>query len=178
MIQYFASGDIHSFYDEWMIALASAGFDKTNPDHRIIVCGDLFDRGSQSKECYDFAKLMHEQGRFIYIRGNHEDLLYDCVNAIRKRRNIGMHHMSNGTIKTLAQLIGCSEYDLLCYVCSDEDFEASVQPVLEFIDNTTVDYFELGDKVFVHGWIPTTCDEDKYEIVDANWRDGGWREAR
>ena len=47
MIKYFCSSDVHSFYTEWMLALASKGFDINNPEHKIIVCGDLFDRGDE-----------------------------------------------------------------------------------------------------------------------------------
>ena len=86
MIKYFACSDIHSFYDEWMLALTNYGFDKTNPDHKVIVCGDLFDRGPQSRECFEFVKTLHSQDRLIYVKGNHEELLFDCVHALNKRR--------------------------------------------------------------------------------------------
>ena len=58
MIKYFCSSDIHSFYTEWMLALKSKGFDANNPDHKIIVCGDLLDRGHESIECINFMKNM------------------------------------------------------------------------------------------------------------------------
>lgn len=178
MIKYFACSDIHSFYDEWMLALTNYGFDKTNPDHKVIICGDLFDRGSQSRECFEFVRTLHSQDRLIYVKGNHEELLFDCVHALNKRRNIGHHHISNGTVRTIANLANCSEYDILCYVYEESAFDEGVQPVLDFIEETAVDFFELGDKVFVHGWVPVAVDADNTSIVHDNWRDGDWHQAR
>ena len=48
-MKYFVSSDIHGFFDEWMFALKRENFDISNPEHKIIVCGDLFDRGRQPK---------------------------------------------------------------------------------------------------------------------------------
>ena len=53
-MKYFVSSDIHGFFDEWQNALKDKGFDLNNPEHKIILCGDLFDRGSQPKEIINF----------------------------------------------------------------------------------------------------------------------------
>lgn len=37
-----------------------------------------------------------------------------------------------------------------------------MQPVLEFISSKALDYCELGDYIFVHGWIPTISDGDYF----------------
>lgn len=58
-MKYFVSGDIHGFYDEWQSALKEKCFDISNPNHKIILCGDLFDRGHQPKEIIDFI-LSHK----------------------------------------------------------------------------------------------------------------------
>lgn len=179
MKTYFAASDIHSFHWEWMQALSNAGFDLNNPEHIIIVCGDLFDRGDQSLECYEFVKNLTHQNRFIYIRGNHEDLLFDCCRSIG-RTHIGRHHISNGTVKTISHFLGISDYDVLCGVFDSKDYLNKVQPVLDFINEHSVDYYELGDFIFVHGWVPTTItsEDDHTTCIHENWRDGGWNEAR
>ena len=76
-MKYFVSADIHSFYDEWMVALDKAMFDIENPEHKIIICGDLFDRGRQPKEIIDF--VLRNKEKIIYIKGNHEDLLEELI---------------------------------------------------------------------------------------------------
>ena len=108
MIKYFCSSDIHSFYDEWLDALNNRGFDLTDSNHKIIICGDLFDRGDRSRECFEFVKKLADENRLIYIRGNHEDLLEDLVNNIYSMKRINSHHVSNGTVQTLASIMECS----------------------------------------------------------------------
>ena len=58
-MKYFVSSDIHGHYDEWQLALNEAGFDFNNPNHKIVHCGDLFDRGRQPKQIIDFV-LKHK----------------------------------------------------------------------------------------------------------------------
>ena len=99
--KYFCASDVHSFYTEWELALSAAGFDKTNPDHIIIVCGDLFDRGPESRSCYEFMTTMLDQNRAIYVRGNHEDLILDALYEVARHKHIGRHHISNGGGKFL-----------------------------------------------------------------------------
>ena len=76
-MKYFVSADIHGFYDEWMLALREKGFDVNNPNHKIIVCGDIFDRGKQPKQVIDF--ILSHKDKIILIRGNHEDLMEDMI---------------------------------------------------------------------------------------------------
>lgn len=178
MKKYFAVADTHSFYGQLVHTLRDSGFDKMNSDHIVIICGDAFDRGDFSLEMFEWMKQMVEDNRLIYIRGNHEDLLEDCVHSILRRQDIESHHISNGTINTIADLVGCSKYDILCYTFDWKTFEFKMNEVLEFIKKHSVDYFELGNTIFVHGWVPTTIDENNVEIVHSNFRDGDWRKSR
>ena len=84
MAKFFVASDIHSAYTPWMKALRGAGFDKNNANHKIIVCGDLFDRMDETMQVYNFVKEMDELGRFIYVKGNHESLLFDCMRDIKQ----------------------------------------------------------------------------------------------
>lgn len=174
MKKYFCSADIHSFFDEWMFALEDRGFDKNNPEHIVLVCGDLFDRGNQSVECYKFAQTMFEQNRFVYIRGNHEDLLEELVHCLSIGLNLGHHHVTNGTVRTISHFLECSEYDILCNCYDNTKFNKSMNRLLTFIDKAAMDYYELGDKVFVHGWIPF----DARTGVQPDWRHGDWNKSR
>ena len=49
-MRYYVVSDVHSFYDELISALTEKGFFEDNEPHKLIVCVDLFDRGSQSKQ--------------------------------------------------------------------------------------------------------------------------------
>lgn len=177
MKKYFCASDIHSFYSEWRNALHKKGFEEDNPNHIILICGDLFDRGYESCQCYNFVEKLAAQNRLIYIRGNHEDLLYDCVKGI-KRGSYGSHHISNGTIQSIADFLEVTSYDILSNCFEWSKFDRTMNRVLDFIETNAKDYYELGDFIFVHGWVPTTPDSEGYEIIHENWRDGDWRDAR
>ncbi|MBR2024370.1 MAG: metallophosphoesterase, partial [Clostridia bacterium] len=86
----FVASDIHGHYTELMEALNKAGFDKDNPSHYFVSCGDLFDRGTENPLVYDFVKgLKHK----FLIKGNHEELLYKAL----ERGYINRVDAMNGT---------------------------------------------------------------------------------
>lgn len=158
-MKYFITSDTHSFFNEMLEAIHDKGFEENNPDHKLIICGDVFDRGDQSVEIYDYLRRIDDQ--FIYIRGNHEDLLMDCVRDIAAGRTIGFHHFSNGTVKTIEQLCDLKENEL-CFPRRSDSVNQLVydkmKPIMEWINTKSVNYVEIGDNIFVHGWIPVVGD--------------------
>ena len=44
-MRYYVISDVHSFYSESVQALSEKGFFEDKSPHKLIVCGDLFDRG-------------------------------------------------------------------------------------------------------------------------------------
>ena len=52
MKKYFIFSDTHSFFTILKKELDRKGFDVNNKNHILILCGDLFDRGNESKEIY------------------------------------------------------------------------------------------------------------------------------
>ena len=165
-MKYFVSSDIHGFFDEWQNALNEKGFDLNNPEHKIILCGDLFDRGSQPKEIIEFV-LKHKD-KIIFIRGNHEDLMEQMI----ERNSSDYGDLCNGTAQTIVDLYPewqISEFDLKKIAK-----ETRLQEVLDMC----VDYYETKHYIFVHGWIPII--ENCY-LHDSNWRTARkehWGKAR
>lgn len=146
--KYFVFGDVHSFFTILKEALNNKGFEIDNPNHLIILLGDAFDRGEESIEMYSFLKEMASQKRLVYIRGNHEDLLFDCVKELEETGGCASpHHYTNGTTKTVSQFLNKN---------------INIKEVLEFIENNSIDYYELKDYIFVHGWVPYFL-EDGYD---------------
>lgn len=173
----FAMSDIHSYYDAMTSALDRQGFDITNPDHHVVFCGDLFDRGPDAVKCLNFARELAEQNRLTYIYGNHEELLLDCLNEILTTKRAGRHHVTNGTVDTISQFSGIPVCDLLLGLYDREKLIDAMLPVINFIADNTYDCAEFFDKfIFTHGWIP--C--DKLWKVPDNWREpeADWRSAR
>ena len=58
MKKYFVASDIHNFYTPFIKELNKTGFDLNNEEHLLIICGDLFDRGSESLKLYEFIKSL------------------------------------------------------------------------------------------------------------------------
>lgn len=175
--KYFTVSDVHSFYTELMEALTAKGFDKENQDHFLIMCGDSFDRGNETMQVFEFLKEMKAKNRLIYITGNHEDLLFDCLYEISLGKTPGSHHFHNQTTKTICQFCGESEWIMYNPPADTVNmiFEKT-QEVRDFIRETTVDYFTLGNKIFVHSWIPCIADDPNmyhsrktYKGIDDIW---------
>ena len=145
-MKFFVCSDIHSYYTPWMKALDEAGFNEHEPDHKIILCGDLLDRGGESWECYKFVKRMLENDKIIYIKGNHEKLLLDCC----ERGYPKSHDYSNGTARTIWDLGVSNPVD-------PYDFEECAKLTKARIDGllkNSVNYCETEHYIFVHSWIP------------------------
>ena len=67
MKKYFVASDIHSFYTPFIKESNKSVF-FSNEEHILIICGDLFDRGSESLKLYEFIKSLPKERR-ILIRG-------------------------------------------------------------------------------------------------------------
>ena len=172
MKKYFVTSDIHSFYTIFHNALLDAGWEQDNPNHILIICGDVFDRGNEAKELLDYLLSIPEE-RLILIRGNHEDLLDACIDEIELDKSVNEVHYYNGTLGTIEQLVG---KDILLY--QPEQVKAALKDYYKLI-NRCKDYYELGDYVFVHGWVPNlVCDShgllvtNKYGWEKARWKNG------
>jgi serine/threonine protein phosphatase 1 len=140
-MKFFVFSDIHSFYTPLKIALDEAGFDRNNPEHWLISCGDAFDRGGESEEVLHFLMSLE---RKILVKGNHDSLLKElCL-----REFPYSYDFSNGTVKTVNDIGGAGEgypFDKCCENTWNRTaaYRASL-----------VNYFETENYIFVHSWIP------------------------
>lgn len=173
--KFFICSDIHSFFNEWQQAMGAQGFDASNPNHIVVVLGDLFDRGPDAFKCFEFVKDMANQKRLIYIRGNHEDLLEALVEEIIDGRRISYHHISNKTLDTVSQLTDINPFDLQLGFIDRTYVEAKMNAVLAFFNKNCLDHYEVGRYVFVHGWVP----QEANGAIPSDWRErGDWARAR
>lgn len=176
MPKLFVVSDIHGFYDELITALNKAGFDKDNPDHWLISCGDTMDRGGQPAEVMRYLKSLP---RKVLIKGNHESLIEECIS-----NGYWMSHdMSNGTFDSICELGGAGEgrnFEECCVIAEQrvKNFFASM-----------VNYFETKNYIFIHSFVPLKnldglpmyyTRNRKFEI-NPDWRHAHfseWEEAR
>lgn len=146
----FVCSDLHSFFTPFKAALDEKGFEPNNPEHLLVVCGDVFDRGTESVAMFEFLDKLKN---VVMVRGNHEDLLVDLLSRGYSER----HDISNGTTTTVADLVRLTGTNPSSTreVCSEVK-----KLIMPFLDKM-VNYFETKNYVFVHGWIP--CDAaDKF----------------
>lgn len=75
-----AIGDIHGCYDELLILLDTIE-SKSPRGAEIVFLGDYVDRGPKSLEVLRFlmAGAQRTQDKWIYLRGNHEQLMLDAI---------------------------------------------------------------------------------------------------
>ncbi|HEY4602165.1 MAG TPA: metallophosphoesterase family protein [Cerasibacillus sp.] len=77
----FVCSDIHGEYEAWMQALKKSKLNLEAGD-RLILIGDLIDRGKGSLKCLTYVfKLMEKYpSQVTYLMGNHEEIFLDFVN--------------------------------------------------------------------------------------------------
>ena len=152
--KFFVIADVHSFYDEMQVALNTAKFDIDNPDHVLISCGDALDRGPKSMEVLEFLMSVPKERR-IFIRGNHEDLLEDCI----KRRGFVLQDLSNGTLKTIFAVMRSQSFTTNCRTNQSCDIQTFLTKsnmlsfcgiiwpnVLTFVSSGSMCLFTLGSQ--------------------------------
>lgn len=174
-MKYYVTADIHGFFSIFIHALSNAGYFTDPEPHKLVILGDLFDRGKEAEDLQDF--LLDRWDELILIRGNHEDLFLEMISI-----DDGLpysHHVSNGTYDTALQLTG---YDPAMAQIRHWDFAkaASKTPYVREIIPTMLDYFETENYIFTHGWIPCICSRKEYGYI-SKWREssaGEWAKAR
>lgn len=169
-MKYFVITDVHSFYEEMIAALSKAGFDKKNPNHTLVSCGDLFDRGNYPDKCLEYVLSVPKKRR-ILIKGNHETLLDNLLHG----KEPSLADVKNGTMKTICKLTGykVSEYDKAIDALKNNTLLQKYYEELR-------DYYETEHYIFCHGWIPIAYDEED-ENNDTYYRRASeekWENAR
>lgn len=186
-MRYYIIADPHAHYTIMRKALADAGYDEDAGDKKLVICGDLLDRGKETVEMQDYIYKLLMEDAVILIRGNHEDLLEDLVDNLDSYAQIGVHythHAANRTLKTLCDLAQCSVGKI-----EAEPYQIRGRmrqtPMLKVIMPAMVDYYETPHYVFVHGWIPckdlAPAGRPHDWVYDPDWRHATltpWEQAR
>lgn len=160
MPKFFVMSDIHGYYDKMVEALDNAGFDKDNPDHWVVTCGDHFDRGSQALLV---MKYLESLPRKVLVRGNHEQLLEELC----ERGFPYSYDKSNGTFGTVCQLSQV-------YTNGEIDYDYVLTRVKPFFKQM-VNYFETKNHIFVHSWIPVEVQNGMFYKFKEDWREAHYR---
>ena len=112
-MKYYVVSDVHGFYSQLEKVLRIQGFFDDKEPHKLIVCGDIFDRGPEAIKLQQFILQLIEKDEVILIKGNHEDLAQDLLDFAQvyfynPRKLENSHHYHNGTVNTFLQLTSMS----------------------------------------------------------------------
>lgn len=177
-MKYYVVSDIHGFYSIFRKALEKSGYFSEAQPHKLILLGDLFDRGAEAKDLQSFILDLLEKDEVVLIRGNHEDLFEQLVT-----KDGGLpysHHLHNGTYDTALQLTGL---DMAFAQYEPKRFASAGRstPYFTKIIPAARNWFETERFVFVHGWIPCIFKAGRYYEFDPDWRNAtaqNWYQAR
>lgn len=164
----FVVSDIHGYYTEMVKALDEAGFDKKNPEHKLICCGDYFDRGTENIEVMKYFERLPGA---VLLRGNHEDLLLKLLETGR----LLPHNYINGTINTVTEFFGKYAIDPLTDTVDFSGKTSTADRLYQFIQDTW-NYYETDKYVFVHAWLPADIltSRELIEYTDRDWEKARW----
>ena len=162
----FAVSDIHGCASALERALDESGFDRKNPDHLLVVLGDLFDRGNENRRVLEYLSGIKNK---ILIRGNHEDILMQTLTTSRVDRL----QIINGTLSTLTEFF--TYYHGESLLNTIESSQARVADMLIDLIESMYDYFETDRHIFVHGWITEDANENDFRYASlAKWHHARW----
>ena len=105
-MKYYVTADVHGYFSELKEALEEKGFFTDTSPHKLIICGDLYDRGKEANALQEFVLDLLSKNQIILIRGNHEDLALELLHNWHLRSYNRYYHHTNGTIDTVCQLTG------------------------------------------------------------------------
>lgn len=100
-----AIGDVHGCFDQMKEVLGHIP-----EDEQVVFLGDYIDRGPKIAEVVSFVSENFRNERYVFIRGNHEQMMIDAVFATMHKDDIFDGWMINGGRETVSQLgIGACE---------------------------------------------------------------------
>ena len=183
-MKYYVIADPHGFYDILMNTLTESGFFTDPAPCKLIVCGDLLDRGEEPDEMQRLMAGLLKQDRLIFIRGNHEDLMERLLTDLETGYGLDRiecgesYHVKNGTWLTALQLSGMSHRE---GICRPEVLIQRVKHSLYYsmLMPAALNYFETEHYVFTHGYIPcrSTVGDTQYRGYKSFYFNPDWRNA-
>ena len=144
---YFVFSDVHGEYDALIQALNEAGYDKNNPKHKLVSCGDNFDRGAKSHKIYQFLK----QNKAICVRGNHDNFFIEYLEKGMDGEFVLFNILHNGLGATIKAFTGIND-DVFNVNNLDGARQHISSDVLKWLKSMPL-YFETDTFLFVHAGV-------------------------
>lgn len=182
----FVISDPHAFYRETINALKDAGYDEENDNHLLIVCGDIFSRGSESVAMYEWLKKLTDDNKAIVIKGNHCQMTQDYLDGTSISP---FNWMYNGERETFDDFTHrTASFESWCMFeggnceMNTESFQKWLSVSRKEINDEYPDllpwlkslpyYYETQNYIFTHGMIDGQCDDWHNPIM--SWYECTW----
>ncbi|MCF7924838.1 MAG: fructose-bisphosphatase class III [Candidatus Izimaplasma sp.] len=148
-MKYFVISDIHGYYDAMIESLKKAGHDLENNNHQLLILGDMFDRGPQSKEVLKYLYSLYQNGKAQFVLGNHDLFLIEFLQGDYRRSIFNIQHNGFGkTLKSLSQMTPVVDNleEIHTYILQQYPY------LLDWLTGFN-NFIEIDNYVFVHGGI-------------------------
>lgn len=161
-MKYFVVSDIHGHYDLLKKALNEAHFNQDKDT--LIVAGDSFDRGTQSKEVLEYIMSCPNK---ILLMGNHDYYFWCALQS----QSFLTADIQNGAVQTLSSFIGCKVGNIWAAFnkfIKDKENEDILRLYCDYYINLHF-AIEFPNLIITHAWVP-----------DGDWRHastGQWYDA-
>lgn len=161
-MKYFVVSDIHGHLDVLIESLLEKEWDMMNNKHKLIIVGDLVDRGPQNKELLEFVYDLWKNDKVELVIGNHDVFLLDFFEGRFDRLLFNIER--NGHGETLAQMLGHR-------INEQSDLEKERQIMIERYPHIykmllKMDYYiEKGNYIFVHGGINPSLPNWRFDTL-------------
>ncbi len=167
----YAIGDIHGrldLLDQLLGMLVADNALRPTKQRRLILLGDLIDRGPHSAQVIERVRALHGSGGNIgLVKGNHEEIF---VMAARGDQGAVGFFRRIGGVETLAS------YGLPPSLSADMDDQAIAHWMLNHIPRADVDFLDsfvdhmtVGDYLFVHAGIRPRVAIAEQRPSDLRW---------
>ncbi|MBN2540573.1 MAG: metallophosphoesterase [Bacilli bacterium] len=178
MKRYFIVSDIHSQFDLLLVALVNADFDVENPDHVLVIAGDILDRGTQGDSVIRFLELLIKKERLLGVLGNHDKFIQDILTQKSNYRDISWNIEHNGFLQTL--LLGLDPQkitnidQLIVLEEMRKNFESKYPIFSKWILSLPL-FLEFDRYVIVHGFLDFTLSDwhdtcERYAIWERGFK--------
>jgi serine/threonine protein phosphatase 1 len=168
-MRYFVIGDIHGrldLYDAMIAAIEAEIAAAPGLDHRVVLLGDLVDRGPDSAGVVSRTRAWQQTRHVQVLAGNHEEMFLAAFEKPEALR----HFLKHGGRETVLS------YGLSTKQLATLDLEAIFELLPQLVPQTTRDYiagFETmiraGDYVFVHAGIDPARPLNEQKRSDLLW---------
>jgi len=167
--RYYAIGDIHGrldLFEAMIAAIESEIVDAPGLEHRVVLLGDLVDRGPDSAGVVERARAWQRTRNVRVLAGNHEEMFLAAFEQPEALR----HFLKHGGQQTLLS------YGFRARQLSTMSVEDLLPILPQMVPQTTRDYiagFETmipaGDYVFVHAGIDPARPLGEQKRSDLLW---------